>query len=317
MNTTLCPSKGAAGLAPRVLAPRGAVSARLCSHAPRAVPGAQELATAVTEAGQQAAALAPSWASSAAVLADLDSGNSFSVGQSAATLIEEQLKTLSPVTFAALLGAGLATSLSPCTLSVLPLTIGYIGGYQTNQSAEDEEGQPPLALRATAFSLGLSSTLALLGVASTSLGKAYGQLGGGPAIPIAVSLVAIAMGLNLLEVVTIQLPSVDVDVRKAGLGPLPTSYLAGLTFALAASPCSTPVLATILAYVSTLDNPLVGGGLLLTYTTGYVAPLLFAATATEALGKVMSMRESSAWITPASGALLIAGGSYTLASRLL
>lgn len=29
------------------------------------------------------------------------------------------------------------------------------------------------------------------------------------------------------------------------------AYLAGLTFALAASPCSTPVLATLLAYVAT------------------------------------------------------------------
>jgi cytochrome c biogenesis protein CcdA len=29
------------------------------------------------------------------------------------------------------------------------------------------------------------------------------------------------------------------------------AYLAGLTFALAASPCSTPVLATLLGYVAT------------------------------------------------------------------
>jgi hypothetical protein len=47
------------------------------------------------------------------------------------------------------------------------------------------------------------------------------------------------------------------------------AYLAGLTFALAASPCSTPVLATLLAYVSTTSDPLVGGGLLLAYTSGY------------------------------------------------
>lgn len=46
------------------------------------------------------------------------------------------------------------------------------------------------------------------------------------------------------------------------------AYLAGLTFALAASPCSTPVLATLLAYVATADNSLLGGGLLLAYTTG-------------------------------------------------
>ncbi len=36
------------------------------------------------------------------------------------------------------------------------------------------------------------------------------------------------------------------------------AYLAGLTFALAASPCSTPILATLLAYVSTSQDPITG-----------------------------------------------------------
>jgi len=43
-------------------------------------------------------------------------------------------------------------------------------------------------------------------------------------------------------------------------------------------PCSTPVLATLLAYVSGTRDPVQGGGLLLAYTTGYVTPLLVAAT---------------------------------------
>ncbi len=48
----------------------------------------------------------------------------------------------------------------------------------------------------------------------------------------------------------------------------PQAYLAGLTFALAASPCSTPVLATLLAFVSASADPVPGGLLLLTYTSG-------------------------------------------------
>lgn len=49
-----------------------------------------------------------------------------------------------------------------------------------------------------AFSLGLATTLAVLGVGASLAGKAYGQIGQG--IPIAVSVVAMIMGLNLLEV---------------------------------------------------------------------------------------------------------------------
>lgn len=52
--------------------------------------------------------------------------------------------------------------------------------------------------QAAAFSLGLATTLAALGVASSALGRAYGQMGEG--LPIGVSIVAILMGLNLLEV---------------------------------------------------------------------------------------------------------------------
>ncbi len=67
------------------------------------------------------------------------------------------------------------------------------------------------------------------------------------------------------------------------------AYLAGLTFALAASPCSTPVLATLLAYVATADNPALGGALLFTYCLGYVGPLLTAAAFTGALSRCVHL----------------------------
>lgn len=75
-----------------------------------------------------------------------------------------------------------------------------------------------LFFRAAAFSSGLATTLAVLGIASSLLGRTYGQFGDG--LPIAVGLVAIIMGLNLLELLPLALPSLDVDVRKVSAPPL-------------------------------------------------------------------------------------------------
>lgn len=156
-------------------------------------------------------------------------------------------------------------------------------------------------------------------------------------------------------------------MRAAHALPAPAAAPAGLTFALAASPCSTPILATLLAYVSTTRDPVTGahraalclelrpacpqhylhssalsgavcsagcsaafctpaptpprswppgGALLFAYTLGYVAPLLGAALFTGALQRILAVRQWSAWVTPASGALLLAGGTYALLSRV-
>lgn len=50
---------------------------------------------------------------------------------------------LTPITFLVTFGAGLLTSLSPCTLSVLPLTIGYIGGYSRSDAGTDKPSVVP------------------------------------------------------------------------------------------------------------------------------------------------------------------------------
>ena len=52
-------------------------------------------------------------------------------------------------------------------------------------------------------------------------------------------------------------------------------------------------------------------------TSGYVAPLLFAATATDGLKSVMALREKSQWVNPTSGFLLVAGGTYAFLSRVV
>ncbi len=223
-------------------------------------------------------------------------------------LVSTQLTHLSVVSIGVIFLAGLVTSLTPCMLSMLPITVGYIGGYES-------EGRLQAAVQSSWFALGLATTLAILGIVATSIGKVYGQIGVG--LPIVVSLVAIAMGLNLLEILPLRFPSLGAtewirDDLPRGL----RSYLLGLTFGLIASPCSTPVLATLLTWVATTQDLVLGGVLLIAYAIGYVTPLVIAGTFTASIKKILELRRWSSWINPVSGALLLGFGIFSLLSRL-
>ncbi len=228
--------------------------------------------------------------------------------QFANSLVATQLSHLSWVSIAIIFLAGLLTSLTPCMLSMLPITVGYIGGYQV-------QGKLQAATQSTWFSLGLATTLAALGIVAASLGKVYGQIGVG--LPIIVSLIAIIMGLNLLEIIPLSFPSLGAtDWIKSDFPPAIRSYLLGLTFGLVASPCSTPVLATLLAWVATRQDLILGCILLLSYSIGYVTPLIVAGTFTATIKNLLELRRWSGWINPVSGTILIVFGVFSLLMRI-
>lgn len=232
----------------------------------------------------------------------------YQVQQFANNLVFNQLNHLSWLSILAIFGTGLITSLTPCMLSMLPITIGYIGGYEANSRLQ-------AAAQSTWFSLGLATTLAALGVFAAFAGQVYGQVGIG--LPIIVSIVAILMGLNLLEALPIQLPSFgDLQWISKDLPKGVRSYLIGLTFGLVASPCSTPVLITLLTWVATKKDIFLGAILLLSYTLGYVAPLILAGTFTASIKKLLELRRWSGWINPVSGIFLVGFGVFSLLLRI-
>jgi cytochrome c-type biogenesis protein len=220
-------------------------------------------------------------------------------------LMQASLAAPGPLTLGLVFVAGLLTSLGPCSLSLLPVTLAYLAGF--------DGAQRPWA-RSFSFAAGILLALVMLGLASAMLGRIYGQVP--DLVPLLVAVLSMVMGLSLLGVIRLQLPAGPDPERWRRLVPAPLAPLAaGVAFGLAATPCTTPVLAVLLGWMAEAGHPLIGAVLLSAFGVGQLVPLLLAGTAAASLPRLLSFRAAGQWVPPISGVLLLASGGLSLASR--
>jgi cytochrome c-type biogenesis protein len=231
--------------------------------------------------------------------------------RSSEALLQHSLASPTPTTFGVVFAGGLLTSLGPCSLSLLPVTLAYLAGFGGTPGVKPS--QAPWQ-RSLSFAAGIVASLVLLGLVSGLLGRIYGQIPG--LIPTVVAVLALLMGLNLLGLLKLPLPAgPDPEVWRRRV-PAPLAPLAaGLAFGLAATPCTTPVLAVLLAWMAQNGKPLVGMLLLTSFGAGQVVPLLLAGTAAASLPGLLSLRRLGQWVPPISGVVLVTTGALTLVAN--
>jgi len=219
-------------------------------------------------------------------------------------LINNGLNNPTPLTLLIVFSGGLLTSLGPCSLSLLPITVAYLAGFKNKQK--------PLQ-KTISFCSGIVISLVTLGSLSGFLGKIYGQLPG--FFSIFISFLAIIMGLNLLGLLKFSFPSgPDPKAWTKQVPPAFAPISAGFAFGLASSPCTTPVLAVLLAWVAKQGNPLSGTIFLGSFAIGQIVPLFVAGTFAASIPKLLSLRSIGKWIPPVSGVILLTVGLISLLS---
>ncbi len=202
---------------------------------------------------------------------------------------------------------GLISAASPCVLAVIPLVIGYVGGYS--------QGNKKKAVAySLIFALGLSIAFTLLGAAAGFIGSLLGLTG--KYFYWVIAVVAIIMGLSLLGLYEIRFPfKSKMQVKTGGLIG---AFLMGLLFGIASSPCATPVLVVILAYVATKGQILYGTFLLFVYAIGHCALIVLAGVVTgfvESFAKSRGATGFSIYAKKLSGVLIVFVGAYVLYSN--
>ncbi|MFN6338739.1 MAG: cytochrome c biogenesis CcdA family protein [Cyanobacteriota bacterium] len=238
--------------------------------------------------------------------------------RSSEELLRASLGHPTPLTLALVFAGGLLTSLGPCSLSLLPVTLAYLAGFGHQGTLATAGGAAPSMpwRRSLSFSAGIVASLVLLGFSSGLLGRLYGQVP--QEVSLVVAVVAVVMGLHLLGLVPLRLPAGPDPERWRQRVPAPLAPLAaGLAFGLAATPCTTPVLAVLLAWMAQNGRPLVGMVLLTAFGAGQVLPLLVAGTMAASLPTLLRLRVLGRWIPPISGVVLLTTGALTLVARLV
>lgn len=220
------------------------------------------------------------------------------------TIINDWLSSLSSaisvnVWLAPLLAllAGVLSAFTPCALSTVPLVIGYVGG--TGQKS------PKRAFRlSVTFAAGMAVTFTALGTVASILGKFL--QGTGSWWYLVLGVLMVFMALQTWEIFNF-IPSTyatSKNKRRGYFGALLTGILGGFF----ASPCSTPVLIVLLAFVAKEGRILLGILLLLLYSLGHSTLVLIAGTS---MGFVKRLSSSKKYGT-VSKILKIATGALIL-----
>lgn len=198
---------------------------------------------------------------------------------------------------------GIIASISPCSLAMLPLIIGYVGGYS-------EETPLRTFIQLCCFILGTAIVFTIAGILCAITGTVFASAMGGYFTLIIASLLLI-MGLKLFGFLDFDIPTIIKAMpvnRHNSIFLYPV--LLGMTFAIAGTPCSTPILAGIMAFAAIGKNMGMGILMLFLFSLGQGLILIFAGLFASAVKNMKSMAKLTNALLKFSGVLLIGVSIY-------
>lgn len=182
------------------------------------------------------------------------------------------------VTFFVAFVAGLLTFLSPCILPLIPSFIAYITGVSFKDLKADHmksEVRMKTITHTLLFIAGFTVVFILLGLTATAIGRALYNFQG--VIRIAGGVLIIIFGLYLLGVIKLDALTKDHHIKVKNGSTYVGSFLVGITFAAAWTPCAGPILGSILVLAGTESSMARGAALLTVYSIGVGIPFIVTA----------------------------------------
>lgn len=208
----------------------------------------------------------------------------------------------SPFDFLIAFFAGFLASLTPCVYALIPISVGYIVG--------NAQGSKTRGLFLSLFYVtGIAFTYSFLGILAVLTGSIFGKFSSSPLVNLIAGMIILIFGLSMFDLFSFNFSS-HLKLPAMKKGSYFSALLLGLVSGLMISPCLTPILGAILAYLSTTKNIFYGGFLLLSFSYGM--GLIFILVGTFGAG-IAGLPGSGKWmviIKKFCAAIIVLAGVY-------
>ncbi len=205
--------------------------------------------------------------------------------------------------FAVAFAGGVVASVSPCSLAMLPLMIGYVGGCS-------KETPYRTFVQLCCFILGTAIVFTVIGVICAVTGSVFASVFGGYFTLIMASILLI-IGLKIIGILDFEIPVIIKSMPQNNTSSLFVyPLLLGVAFALAGTPCSTPILAGIMVFAAMGKNLLAAVIMLFLFAVGQGLILIVAGMFTSGLKNIKKFACYTDGLMKISGVLLILVSLY-------
>lgn len=240
--------------------------------------------------------------------------------------------TAIPLVFA----GGVLTSLTPCLYPMIPITASIVGAQAVGQTADMEgaggvgaagfggvrRGARGRTLRLTmSYVLGLSLVYSALGLFAGLSGTLFGTVSSNPWLYFAMANLLVLAALAMLDVLPVRLPQALVQRAAAagagaggapGRGGLTGTFAMGAASGLVAAPCSAPVMAAVLTWVSTTHSAVLGFTYLFVFSLGMSTLLVIVGLSAGTVARLPRAGRWMIWVKRAFALIMLGVAEYYL-----
>lgn len=171
---------------------------------------------------------------------------------------------------------------SPCHLASIPLIIAYVAG-------QEKAVNPRQAVwYACAFTIGLFTSIALIGIVCALLGRMLGDVGLWWQILVGGVLILVALGMLGVETFSVS----GSLLYRLNLKGLHGAFGLGLAYGILSGSCTFGFIAPILAVITVQQKILTGIIMIVLFALGHCLPIVAAGSSTAWVRK---LTENSKW----------------------